>query len=212
MYMIRLPFTHSRVRYFKLMITHWVLSLGSTFGKVLWALTLFTGLFITFAGHRYFQFEMLVLGFAIFSTVSYIILVNHFDPDVTGKNRSPFAICFFCQRSWRGCVSGRSVGLAAGTSSMGLIGGLLWWFVWWFWGIPALSVLPAVLMLGFLMASILFYLPISFEFLTNDFNFWSAFSCCWLVLPAIFVTFTRLVSRRVTVSFETHEWWPCFEM
>lgn len=80
---------------------------------------------------------------------------------------------------------------------MGLIGGLLWWFVWWFWGIPALSVLPAVFMLGFLMASTLFYLPISFEFLTNDFNFWSAFACCWLVLPVVFVTFTRLVSRRV---------------
>ena len=85
-------------------------------------------------------------------------------------------------------------GMAAGTSVMGLLGGLLWWFVWWFWGIPALSVLPVVLMLGFLMSSILFYLPISFEFLTNDFNFWSAFCCCWLVLPVVFVTFTRLVS------------------
>ncbi len=86
------------------------------------------------------------------------------------------------------------LGLAAGTSVMGLLGGLLWWFVWWFWGIPALSVLPVVFMLGFLMSSLLFYLPISFEFLTNDFNFWSAFFCCWLVLPVIFVTFTRLVS------------------
>lgn len=93
-------------------------------------------------------------------------------------------------------------GLAAGTSVMGLIGGLLWWSVWWFWGIPALSVLPAVFMLGFLMASILFYLPISFEFLTNDFNFWSAFCCCWLVLPVVFVTFTRLVSHASTVSIK----------
>lgn len=87
-----------------------------------------------------------------------------------------------------------NLGLAAGTSVIGILGGLLWWFVWFFWGIPALSVLPVVLMLGFLMSSLLFYLPISFEFLTNDFNFWSAFCCCWLVLPVVFVTFTRIVS------------------
>ncbi|XP_057381438.1 transmembrane 7 superfamily member 3-like [Daphnia carinata] len=141
-------------------------TLNSTYAKVLCALSIFIGLLIAFAGHRYFQFEMILAGFLTFSSVSYILLINHFDPDVTG--------------------------MAAGTSVMGLLGGLLWWFVWWFWGIPALSVLPVVLMLGFLMSSILFYLPISFEFLTNDFNFWSAFCCCWLVLPVVFVTFTRL--------------------
>ena len=54
-----------------------------------------------------------------------------------------------------------STGLAAGTSVMGVLGGLLWWFIWWFWGVPALSVLPVVLALGFLVASIFFYLPIS---------------------------------------------------
>ncbi|XP_046656254.1 transmembrane 7 superfamily member 3-like [Daphnia pulicaria] len=141
-------------------------TLSSTYVKVLCAFSLFLGLFIAFAGHRYFQLEMILAGFIAFSAVSYIILVNHFDPNVAG--------------------------LAAGTSVMGLLGGLLWWFVWWFWGIPALSVLPVVFMLGFLMSSVLFYLPISFEFLTNDFNFWSAFCCCWLVLPVIFVTFTRM--------------------
>lgn len=141
-------------------------TLNSTYAKVLCALSIFIGLLIAFAGHRYFQLEMILAGFLAFSSVSYILLINHFDPDVTG--------------------------LAAGTSVMGLLGGLLWWFVWWFWGIPALSVLPVVFILGFLMSSVLFYLPISFEFLTNDFNFWSAFCCCWLVLPVVFVTFTRL--------------------
>lgn len=58
--------------------------LGSTFGKVLCALSLFVGLFMAFAGHRYFQIEMLMVGFATFSTISYIILVNRFDSDVTG--------------------------------------------------------------------------------------------------------------------------------
>ena len=52
-------------------------------------------------------------------------------------------------------------GLAAGTSVMGVLGGLLWWFVWWYWGIPALSVLLVVLIQGFVTASIFFYLPIS---------------------------------------------------
>ena len=130
-------------------------------------MSLFIGLFVAFAGHRYFQLEMFLAGFAAFAAIAYVVLLNHVESSVTG--------------------------LAAGTSVMGFLGGLLWWFVWWYWGIPALSVLPVVLMLGFLMASILFYLPISFEFLINDFNFWSAFSCCWLVLPVIFVTFTRLV-------------------
>lgn len=60
--------------------------LGSTYGKVLCALSLFIGLFIAFAGHRYFQIEMLFVGFATFSTVSYIILVNRFETDVTGKS------------------------------------------------------------------------------------------------------------------------------
>ena len=141
--------------------------LGSTYAKILCALSLFIGLFMTFAGHRYFQLEMFLVGFVTFSSIFYVVLVNHFDSDV--------------------------VGLAAGTSVIGLLGGLLWSFVWRFWGIPALSVLPVVLMLGFLVSSLLFYLPISFEFLTNDFNFWSAFSCCWLVLPVFFVTFSRLV-------------------
>jgi hypothetical protein len=42
------------------------------------------GLFIAFAGHRYFQLEMILAGFIAFSAVSYIILVNHFDPNVAG--------------------------------------------------------------------------------------------------------------------------------
>ena len=128
---------------------------------------------MTFAGHRYFQLEMFLVGFVTFSTIFYVVLVNHFDSDVTG--------------------------LAAGTSVIGLLGGILWSFVWRFWGIPALSVLPVVLMLGFIVSSLFFYLPISFEFLTNDFNFWSAFASCWLVLPVFLVTFTRLVRCSFTI-------------
>lgn len=140
---------------------------------------------------------MILAGFLAFSSVSYILLINHFDPDVTGTDVI-FLLkkCIALTLRMFGCS-----GLAAGTSVMGLLGGLLWWFVWWFWGIPALSVLPVVFILGFLMSSVLFYLPISFEFLTNDFNFWSAFCCCWLVLPVVFVTFTRLVRLpRSTIS------------
>jgi len=148
------------------------------YSKILCALSIFIGIFITFWGHRYFQIEMLLVGFVTFSTVSYILLVNHF-----GAN---------------------AAGLAAGTSLMGVLGGLFWWFVWWYLGIPALSVLPVVLMLGFLFSCTVFYLPISFEFLANDFNFWSAFASCWLVLPVFLITFTRIaniISCAVLGSF-----------
>lgn len=168
----------------------------STYVKVLCALSIFIGLLIAFAGHRYFQLEMILAGFLAFSSVSYIMLVNHFDPDVTGTG----IIFQIVKKSNYDCKHSGIKGLAAGTSVMGLLGGVLWWFVWWFWGIPALSVLPVVFVLGFLMASVLFYLPINFEFLTNDFNFWSAFCCCWLVLPVVFVTFTRLVSYRPIIA------------
>ena len=57
---------------------------GSTYVKVLCALSLFIGLLIAFAGHRYFQIEMILAGFVAFSAVSYVILVNHFDANVTG--------------------------------------------------------------------------------------------------------------------------------
>ena len=46
-----------------------------------------------------------------------------------------------------------------------------------------------------------------FEFLTHDFNFWSAFFCSWLVLPVIFITFTRLVSERFSFTFSMQVTW-----
>ena len=216
---------------------------------MLCAISLFLGLFVAFAGHRYFQIEMFLIGFLTFAAVSYVVLVNHFDANATGESivnlKVELFICFSLSAEWIWILTkcdltlNVSTGLAAGTSVMGVLGGLLWWFIWWFWGVPALSVLPVVLALGFLVASIFFYLPISewtlvsgsflnwcflhlnckcsgstfskiprsfrisnwmssfvtgFEFLTHDFNFWSSFTCCWLVVPVICVTFTRMVS------------------
>lgn len=88
--------------------------------------------------------------------------------------------------------------IAAATSVVGVLGGFFWWFVWWYLGIPALSVLPVVVMLGFVFSCIVFYLPISFEYLSNNVNFWSAFASCWLVLPVLLIPFTRFVSGDVS--------------
>lgn len=57
---------------------------GSTYGKILCALSIFIGLLLTFAGHRWFQLEMFLGGFAAFSAVSYILLINHLETNVTG--------------------------------------------------------------------------------------------------------------------------------
>jgi len=61
------------------------LSPNTTYSKILCALSLFIGIFITFWGHRYFQIEMLLVGFVTFSTVSYVLLINHFDANATGN-------------------------------------------------------------------------------------------------------------------------------
>jgi len=57
---------------------------GSIYGKILCALSIFIGLLLTFAGHRWFHLEMFLGGFAAFSAVSYILLINHLETNVTG--------------------------------------------------------------------------------------------------------------------------------
>lgn len=56
----------------------------TTYGKILCALSIFIGLLVAFAGHRYFQLEMFLAGFATFAAVSYVVLMNHMEANVTG--------------------------------------------------------------------------------------------------------------------------------
>uniref|UniRef100_A0A6I8R4Y5 Transmembrane 7 superfamily member 3 n=1 Tax=Xenopus tropicalis TaxID=8364 RepID=A0A6I8R4Y5_XENTR len=97
-------------------------------------------------------------------------------------------ICFF----GHGFLKTALLGL---TTVSGIIGGLLFVGFWWRFGYPLVCVMLVGLVLGFLMASIIFFTPVGdYATFHDDTVFWLTFTCISLVVPVAFLASAKLLN------------------
>ncbi|KAK3922525.1 Transmembrane 7 superfamily member 3 [Frankliniella fusca] len=124
--------------------------LTTTFSKVLCATVLFLGLFACFYGHEFFRTQLFLSGFMSGSLLAYIGLVQ-------------LTILPFGSSVTLSCI----VGIGAGAAYM---------FFWWMYGIPVVAILLMVTPLGFLAASLAFFVGLGdMQFAQMDLDFWLTF-------------------------------------
>jgi len=141
----------------------------STFVWVSCALGVFVGLFLTFGGHRFFKSSQFLFGFYFGSLVGFVLVSLYMDSNETI--------------------------LIVLTSTSGLTTALLILALWWFLGIPVLSVILPTLQTGFILASVLMYLPLcSLGAFVSDSTFWLVFTCITLSPTVLFIAFTQKAS------------------
>ncbi|KAK2715555.1 transmembrane 7 superfamily member 3-like [Artemia franciscana] len=136
-------------------------TINTPFSKSLAAASFMIGLFLAFFGHSYFKLELFFMGFLALALTSFVIV------------------------SRESALEIESVTLVAAFS--GIIGGGIWLAVWYIRAEPALSVLVPTILLGFLSACCVYYVPLNFEYLVSDFNFWASFISCMLFLPVLLI-------------------------
>ncbi|XP_067850196.1 transmembrane 7 superfamily member 3-like [Heptranchias perlo] len=127
------------------------------------------GLLLCLVGHRIFEAEFLFFGFLIFGFLSFVLVTR-------------FSALDFIRRL--------AISVAAG-----LLGGMGVSLVRWRFGIPVPCVVFVGLVLGFLVAAIIFFTPLAnFTLFRNDFNFWMVFVCVTLVVPTVLIPFARTLN------------------
>eukprot|EP00088_Acartia_fossae_P070321 TRINITY_DN9384_c0_g1_i3.p1 TRINITY_DN9384_c0_g1~~TRINITY_DN9384_c0_g1_i3.p1 ORF type:complete len:624 (+),score=114.70 TRINITY_DN9384_c0_g1_i3:46-1917(+) len=147
----------------------------STFMFLSCALGVFVGLFLTFLGHRFFKCSQFLFGFYLGSFAGFIIVSRYLYMEL------PYLYTL--------------------TAASGLVIGLAVLLLWVFLGIPVLSVLLPTLETGFILASVLMYLPLCGiqAFLTNS-TFWLVFVCILFCPTLFFLAFTQKASIISNVS------------
>lgn len=134
--------------------------LSTTFSKVLCATVLFLGLFTCFYGYMFFRTVLFLAGFMLGSLVAYIGLVQ-------------LATLPFGSSVTLSCV----VGIGAGASFL---------FFWWMSGIPVMAIIWLVTPLGFLAASLAFFVGLGdMQFAQMDLDFWLTFVLVVLSMLAL---------------------------
>ncbi|KAM4615321.1 transmembrane 7 superfamily member 3 isoform 2-T2 [Polymixia lowei] len=95
-------------------------------------------------------------------------------------------VCFFGHRFFK-CVR------LSLTAVMGVVGGVILVMSWWRFGSVMACVVVVGLMLGFLLASIVFFTPLGDidVFRRSDVAFWIPFCCIVVVVPLFFVRWPR---------------------
>jgi len=140
-----------------------------TVTQILCALALFVGIFMGFAGHRFFKCSQFIFGFYAGSFVGYILLSKYLDLD------------------W--------VAVWSLTATCGLAFACLVSALWFFLGIPVLSMFLPLLILGALAASCIMFIPLTD---VRSFNasstYWLVFSCIVLAGPILLLAFTQKAS------------------
>ena len=140
-----------------------------TFLWVSCALGVFVGTFLTAVGHRFFKCSQFLFGFYFGSLVGYILLSLYTEYDET--------ITFLL------------------TGSVGLVSAIVFLAIWWFLGIPVLSVVLPTLLVGFLLAGLLMYIPLcSYPTFLSDSTYWLTFTCMTLAPTVLFIAFTQKAS------------------
>ncbi|KAJ8268800.1 hypothetical protein COCON_G00114070 [Conger conger] len=142
------------------------LTLGRISTKVFFTLCGVGGLFVCFFGHRFFKCEMFWMGYVFAAVIFFVLLTKTtvLDYDIR-------------------------LALAA---VMGVVGGAVLVLSWWRFGSIMACVLVVGLILGFLLAAIVFYTPLGdLAVFRSAVAFWVTFSCIMVVVPLLFVRWPR---------------------
>ncbi|XP_070567379.1 transmembrane 7 superfamily member 3-like [Ptychodera flava] len=132
------------------------------------AVTIFgvLGLFICFAGHRYFKTELFVFGFLITALVFFIIF--------GAATELTYLVHLI--------VSG----------VFGLVGGTLLVLYWWRFGSVVWCVVFVGFLLGYLIAATLFFTPFGdLKPWQNNVDYGLCFACFVLLVPVLLIYFTK---------------------
>ncbi|XP_066444510.1 transmembrane 7 superfamily member 3 [Eleutherodactylus coqui] len=144
-------------------------NLGKTSTKVFFTFCAVFGLFICFFGHRYLKIDFFSMGFIIFGFFMFVLLTN-----VTPLNHDARLML---------------------TALTGVVGGLMLVGYWWRFGCIYFCILLVGLVLGFLVASIVFFTPIGdYATFRNDSLFWLTFTCIALMVPACLLPFPKILN------------------
>ncbi|XP_071403432.1 transmembrane 7 superfamily member 3 [Centroberyx affinis] len=143
------------------------MTLGKISTKVFFTITGLAGLFVCFFGHRFFKCELFCMGFS-------------------------FAAFFFFVLITRTTTLDYDIRLAL-TAVIGMVGGVILVMSWWRFGSVMACVVVVGLMLGFLLASIVFFTPLGDldVFRRSDVVFWVTFCCIMVIVPLFFVRWPR---------------------
>lgn len=144
-------------------------TLGKVSTKVFFTLCAVFGLFICFFGHRFLKIDFFSMGFIIFGFFMFVLLttVTHLNHDAR----------------------------LSLTAMTGVIGGLMLVGYWWRFGCIYLCILLVGLVLGFLVAAIVFFTPIGdYSTFRNDSIFWLTFTCIALLVPACLLPFPKILN------------------
>ncbi|KAG9460447.1 hypothetical protein GDO78_021768 [Eleutherodactylus coqui] len=136
-------------------------NLGKTSTKVFFTFGAVFGLFICFFGHRYLKIDFFSMGFIIFGFFMFVLLTN-----VTPLNHDARLML---------------------TALTGVVGGLMLVGYWWRFGCIYFCILLVGLVLGFLVASIVFFTPIGKK--------WSP-RVTWNRIQSFYLAFTFECSPR----------------
>ncbi|GLV37223.1 hypothetical protein CBL_01947 [Carabus blaptoides fortunei] len=132
--------------------------------KVLCGVLVFLGIFTCYFGHRFFKTEMFLVGFLVGGLVTFLIL------------------SMFAKLSLRDITIISLV--------IGCIFGLIWLAFWWYYGIPVLSTLLSLIVLGFLFASIIFYAGLGdITIVRNNITYWGFFTSIVLLTITVLTGF-----------------------
>ncbi|KAM3926596.1 transmembrane 7 superfamily member 3 [Leptodactylus fuscus] len=144
-------------------------TLGQVSTKVFFTFCAVFGLFICFFGHRYLKIDFFSMGFIIFGFFTFILLTTFTPLNYDAR--------------------------LALTAVTGVIGGLLLVGFWWRFGCIYLCVLLVGLVLGFLVAAIVFFTPIGdYATFRNDSIYWLTFTCISLLVPVCLLPVPKLLN------------------
>ncbi|XP_056641660.1 transmembrane 7 superfamily member 3-like isoform X1 [Diorhabda sublineata] len=118
--------------------------------KFLCAVQLIFGVFICFFGHRFFKITVYVVSFTFGLLVTYFIISMEEYLSITEKTITSFTV--------------------------GFIYGIIWLLIWKTYGLPFLTINLALIMSGFLTASLFFYTILTdMNLFMTTFNYWMVF-------------------------------------
>ncbi|XP_013873888.1 transmembrane 7 superfamily member 3 isoform X2 [Austrofundulus limnaeus] len=142
-------------------------TLGKISTKIFFTITGLAGLFVCFFGHRFFKCELFCMGFSFLSFFFFVLITRTTELD------------YDIRLTLSGVV--------------GVVGGVLLVMSWWRFGSVMACVVVVGLMLGFLIASIVFFTPLGDlnVFRNSDAVFWVTFCCITIVVPLFFVRWPR---------------------
>ncbi|KAM9313431.1 transmembrane 7 superfamily member 3 [Gastrophryne carolinensis] len=139
--------------------------------KVFFTLCAIYGLFVCFFGHRFLKAGFFFEGFVICGFLMFILLTRVASESLDYSDR------------------------LALTTIIGLIGGMLLVGCWWRFGCIYICMLLVGLVLGFLVASTVFFTPIGdYTTFHSDVVFWLTFTCVALLVPMCLLPCPRILN------------------